>query len=65
MSMNELCATSCDSPSTYSPPPMSIKLAERKERLEAELMKVNTAIDLMEKSPELSSLLNVISQLHL
>lgn len=52
----------CEAP--YSPPPLSKRLADRKAKLEAELVKVDKAITLMMNTPELSELMDTISQLN-
>ena len=60
----DLTAKCEDGPLGYSTPPLSKRLEDRKERLEAELSKINRAIELMQKTPDLSLLMDTISQLN-
>ena len=43
-------------------PTMSNRLKRKKEALESELKQVNMAIDIMERNPEMASLLDIVSK---
>jgi len=64
MNMQGQLTAQCNSPGSYSPPPLSVRLQERKKQLESELAKVDKAIELLNATPQMSLLMDVISQLN-
>lgn len=61
--MNSLIGTA-DCPKEYYPPPLSKRLSQRKQELESQLEKINKALDLLEKTPQIAILMDTISQLN-
>lgn len=48
-----------------SSPPLSERLKEKKRRLEQELDQINKVIEKMESNPEVSSILDAVSEMNL